>query len=128
MKRGYELDHTESILIVEDEVISAKMMMLELKRIGFSTLHHVTTGEKAVIYAQECIPDIILMDIRLAGILNGIEAAAIIMKAINPMIIFLTGYNDPEMKDRTELMNTKGFIVKPVNIDILKKLIVKENI
>jgi two-component system, response regulator PdtaR len=80
----------KNILIVEDETIFA----LDLKRIvskcGYNVLRVFTEGCRAVEYALEKKPDVILMDISLKGELNGVDAAKKIYKHYKPLIIFIS--------------------------------------
>jgi len=104
------------ILLVEDEAIVAMQMQMELKRIGCQITAHVTTGENAIIAARQNPPDVILMDIRLAGEIDGIEAAAIIKPAYKGKFIFITGYNDKDMNERAQKLDPIAYLIKPLNI------------
>ena len=80
----------KNILIVEDETIFA----LDLKRIvsksGYNVLNVFTEGSRAIEYAREKKPDVILMDISLKGELNGVDTAKKIYKYYKPLIIFIS--------------------------------------
>jgi two-component SAPR family response regulator len=80
----------KNILIVEDETIFA----LDLKRIvsksGYNVLSVFTEGCRAVEYAREKKPDVILMDISLKGELNGVDTAKKIYEYYKPLIIFIS--------------------------------------
>jgi DNA-binding response OmpR family regulator len=80
----------KNILIIEDETIFA----LDLKRIvsknGYNVLSVFTEGCRAVEYAREKKPDVILMDISLKGKLNGVDTAKKIYKYYKPLIIFIS--------------------------------------
>ncbi len=108
-------------LLVEDEVINAMLIEEQLKIIGHVVSNHVTTGENAIISAKRNRPDIILMDIRLAGEIDGIEAATLINTGIP--LIFTTCYDDQTIRERAEKLNPLGYLVKPLNIDELKTII-----
>lgn len=114
-----------SILLVEDEVIIAMLMQQSLIKIGYSISEQVTTGEAAVISAKQNPPDVILMDIRLAGKMDGIEAAAVIQSEAEIPIIFITGYVDQTIRDRAELLKPLGYLSKPLDIIKLKTIIDK---
>jgi len=82
-------DH--SILIVEDESIIALNLKMKLQQIGFDVLplaHHGHTGIELAVTMK---PQLILMDIMLAGNMNGLEAALKIFESYTPSIIYLTG-------------------------------------
>lgn len=103
------------ILLVDDEVIAAMMLQTELKKHGMTNTRYVTTGEKAILSAREFPPDLILMDIRLAGQIDGIEAAREIKTTLDVPILFMTGYDDRETRDRAERIQPLAFLVKPLN-------------
>ena len=74
------MDHKTRILIVEDDMIIAANIGLQLTNLGYEVTGLESRGEEAVHHALETKPDIILMDIQLKGKLNGIEAAKSIKK------------------------------------------------
>lgn len=104
------------VLLVEDEVITAMAMKIELEKIGCKVIKNVTTGENAIINVKENRPDIIFMDIMLAGEIDGIEAASIINSESENIIpvIFCTAYNDSDIRKRVGLLNPLGFLLKPL--------------
>jgi CheY-like chemotaxis protein len=104
------------ILLVEDEIILAMQMKSELQRAGFCVLDFVSTGEEAVACALKEKPDLILMDINLAGKIDGIEAATSIKAEYSAAVIYLSGYADSRMRDRAE-------VTKPVKTSNLTALI-----
>lgn len=114
-----------SILVVEDEAMTAMFMETMLKRKGYNVMKLVSSGEEAVIFAREFIPDIVIMDIRLAGKMDGIEAVAKIKSESDKSIqcIFTTGYSDPELKDEAMKLNPLAFLIKPINLNELLSLI-----
>ncbi len=111
------------ILLVEDEVITAMQMKAELQRQGFTILKFVTTGEEAVEYASREKPGLLLMDINLAGKMDGIEAALRIREQYPVSIIFLTGYDDSGLKLRAETVQPLRYLIKPVRTAIIAGII-----
>lgn len=111
------------LLLVEDEVITAMLMTKELKKAGFSVTKHVTTGEDAIGYSLENNPDLILMDIQLAGNMDGIEAAKHISNKILTPVIFLSCYEDEATRERAKIPGYLGYLLKPVNMTELKTVI-----
>jgi len=89
-----------SVLIVEDESIVALGLQDRLERLGYDVAGIVESGESAVARAVERRPDIILMDINLAGAMDGIAAADAIRSLTNIPIIYLTAFNDDETVKR----------------------------
>lgn len=114
-----------SILIVEDEVLTAMFMEKLLKRKGYNVLKRLSTGEEAVEFAVINKPDLVLMDIRLAGKIDGIEAISRIVAGTSATIrfIFSSGYSDPDLIGRAMKLKPLGFLPKPVDIDDLYSII-----
>ena len=113
----------QRILVVEDEAMIAMCLKLELKQAGYEVCRHLATGEDAVRIALHESLDCILMDIRLAGTIDGIEAAQQIQARTHIPIIFMTGYPDKAVEERAKALNPLGFFVKPVQISLLQPLI-----
>jgi PAS domain S-box-containing protein len=113
----------KSILIVEDELISAN----DLKEILISFGYHVTgiasTGERAVELVDEACPDLILMDINLGSGINGIEAAERILSQVSIPIIYVSAYMNSAMVTRAKVTNPYGYILKPFDIRELRTVI-----
>lgn len=113
-------DSEISVLIVEDEIVLAMAIELSLKRMGFYVSGIETTPAKAVIHAQNSLPDLILMDINLNSTDTGIDAANIIWKKFQIPIIFLTSYtNDKIIKEAMEC-EPYGYLIKPCRDEELK--------
>ncbi len=110
------------VLIVEDEILTAMSLRLDIEDLGAETLEPVTKGEDAVEIALQENPDLILMDIRLAGVMDGIEAAEKILKIKKISILFMTGYAIEDIKERTKIFDHLGFLAKPVDINKIKKI------
>ncbi len=75
----------------------------------------VVTGEEAIEYAGEKEPDIVLMDIRLASAMNGIEAAREIKSRYDIPLIFVTGYVSPEYLAQCQSLDPVAILEKPVD-------------
>jgi PAS domain S-box-containing protein len=103
------------ILIVEDEAIVADDIRQTLRSLGFSIAGTAKSGEIAVTTLEETRPDLVLMDIHLAGTIDGVQAAGEIHKASDVPIVYLTAYADKELLDRAKLTEPYGYIVKPYN-------------
>jgi PAS domain S-box-containing protein len=103
----------EKILVVEDEIIVAKNIQNKLESLGYGVPVIVATGEEAVDKAIEIRPDLILMDIKLKGEIDGIEAARQIKQFSKIPIVYLTGYGDDQLLQRAKLTEPYGYILKP---------------
>ena len=116
----------KKILIVEDEVLSAMFLESKLKRYGFDIIKPVTNGIDAVKSALENHPDIILMDVRLSGSMDGIQAAEKIFLDYSPKIIFMTGYRGEEILSRINKKENVLILEKPLKITELLQFISAE--
>lgn len=105
--------NNEKILIVEDEKIIALDLQRRLERFGYSVVGMASDGVAAIALAKEREPDIVLMDIMLAGEMDGIEAAAEIRKRYAIPVIFLTAYTDEKTLERAKEVEPFGYILKP---------------
>src|SRR4051812_48525521 len=90
------------ILVVEDERIVALDLVRTLEDLGYEVLDSVATGEAAIARAAELSPDIVLMDIRLAGRIDGIVAADQIRSARDVPVIYLTAHADDDTLRRAK--------------------------
>jgi len=119
------------ILIVEDEVIVALAIESQLIELGYEIAGIFTSGEEALKKVKELRPDLILMDLKLAGLMDGIEAAKAICSSGDVPIIFLTGYLKRSMREQVKLFGLGGLIVKPFKSEDLVsaiELALKNNI
>ncbi len=101
------------ILIVEDETIIARDLASTLVELGYAVAGMATSGEVAVVMARALLPDLVLMDIRLAGPLDGIGAAVQINGEREVPIIFLTSHADRDTLRRAALSAPLGYVLKP---------------
>jgi len=111
------------ILVVEDEILIAMLLCRSLSLLGYQVCELAATGQDAIRLAKDERPDVVLMDIRLAGPLDGIEAASQIDRECDLSIIFMTGYSDPRVRDRTKALNPAAYLVKPVSPDDVMPII-----
>jgi two-component system, response regulator PdtaR len=115
------------ILIVEDEAITAMYLQMRLKRLSYNVVKPVGSGENAIQVAQREKPNIILMDIGLAGKLDGIQTAKEILQFCNAYIIFMSGYNDDDLRDEVELIKSSSFLIKPIGVNDIVEIIENHN-
>lgn len=111
------------IQIVEDEVIVAQCLKMELESIGYEVCSLVASGESAIIEAKEKNPQVILMDINLSGQKDGIEVAKEITEFMKIPIIFMTGYSERNLYDRAQKQNPAAYLEKPVEIYDLQSVL-----
>ena len=103
----------QRILVVEDETIIAKEIEYSLKELGYEVLDVVSTGEDAVRMALDARPDLVIMDIMLAGDMDGTQAAVQIRKKTHIPVIFSTAYTDQDTLERVKPTAPYGYLIKP---------------
>ena len=101
------------LIIVEDESIIAEDLKQRLRRLNYEVPAIADSGVSAIAAAESVKPDIILMDIRLRGQMDGVEAAGIIAGNLDIPVIFLTGNSDFQTMERAKVTHPYGFILKP---------------
>jgi CheY-like chemotaxis protein len=101
------------ILIVEDEEIVALGIQTYLEGIGHLNCVITNSGEAAISAIPQYAPDLVLMDISLAGKMSGIEAAKIITDTYRLPIVYLTAYSDEKTLESAKLAEPYGYIIKP---------------
>ena len=109
-----------TVLIVEDDALSARVAEKILGRLGYAVLGVVETGEAALGAARNLGPDVVLMDINLAGVMDGVEAAGALIDQLGVPVIFLTAALDRDIMDRVAGTGAAGYIQKPVKLLDLK--------
>lgn len=117
------LDKGLTFLVVENEAVVALDIMLALKEQGYRTLGFVATGEAAIRKAESERPDVVLMDIRLAGRMDGVEAAKVIGERCRIPVIFLTASSEDGSYQRAMSVSPLGFLKKPLDLDKLTSLV-----
>lgn len=102
------------ILIVEDEYILALNLQESLVSLGYTVVNIVDSGEAAIEEAGKLLPNLVLMDIRLRGEIDGIQAAQKIWNYLQIPIIYITGHSDKSTVERATLTLPFGYILKPI--------------
>ena len=101
------------IMIVEDDNIVVMELRYRLESLGYDVSGVVSHGEEAVKIAGDTHPDLVLMDIKLKGTANGIDAAEKIRTLFDIPIVYLTALADENTLRRVKMTEHFGFIVKP---------------
>jgi two-component system cell cycle sensor histidine kinase/response regulator CckA len=102
------------ILIVEDESIVAWDVSNRLQQLGYKVLGIATSGREAIAKALETDPDLILMDIKLKGEMDGVEAVQQIQAKLDIPAIYLTAYADEATLQRAKVTGPHGYLLKPL--------------
>ncbi|MEJ2717503.1 MAG: PAS domain S-box protein, partial [Deltaproteobacteria bacterium] len=105
----------KKIMVVEDELITAKYLQKALVQLGYEVASVVATGEDAVAAVAEDEPDLILLDIVLRGEMDGIEAADEIRRITDVPIIYVTAYGSEEILERVKITEPFAYLIKPVD-------------
>lgn len=101
------------ILVVEDESVVALDIQDRLQALEYHVVGRAATGEQAIHLALEHLPDLILMDIKLKGEMDGVEAAERIRALADIPVVFLTAFADAQTLQRAQPIEPFGYILKP---------------
>jgi DNA-binding LytR/AlgR family response regulator len=107
------MNQKTKILIVEDEMIIAANISLQLTTLGYEVIGIISRGEEALLHIEQHQPDILLLDINLKGNIDGIETAQIMQKTFDIPIIYLTANADEVHFNRAKTTHPYAFISKP---------------
>ena len=111
------------VLVAEDEQIVARDIQVRLQGLGYKVPLTVATGERALEEAGRLRPDVIIMDIGLAGEIDGIEAARRLREDFDLPVIFATAYSDDATLLRARLAAPFGYVLKPFDVRDLRTVI-----
>jgi signal transduction histidine kinase len=101
------------VLIVEDEAIVALDLQHQLEQLGYVVCGMAGSGPKAIRKAEETRPDLVLMDVKLRGTMDGVEAAEELRARFDLPVVFLTAYADDAMLERVKATGPFGYLLKP---------------
>ena len=111
------------ILIIEDDLILALSLEMMLKRIGFSEIQKVETGEEAIEAAQTFKPELLLVDVQLGSGMTGIEAVEIIQSTSDVPALYVTGNSDHFYRNKAEKTNFLDYLIKPITYRELNEVL-----
>lgn len=103
------------ILVVEDERIIAEDIRMTLEDAGHDVVAIESSGDRVLERAREHLPELVLMDIMLAGGADGIEAAEMVRRECRLPVIYLTSHADPATLARARTSGPFGYLLKPFN-------------
>ena len=103
----------QNIMVVEDSVVVSRDIQSRLTNLGYGVAATAVTGQEAIDNAEECRPDLILMDINLKGPMDGVEAAEQIHQRLDIPIVYLTAQSDEGTLKRAKLTGPFGYLLKP---------------
>jgi len=111
------------IAIVEDEAITVVFLKKALQLLGHEVAGVCASGEQALELVMNKQPDLVIMDINLAGELDGISAAQQIRAKASLPILFASGYNTQEMAQRIAGITNSSFHPKPLELETLRTIL-----
>ncbi len=111
------------ILVVEDELIVAQDLQAILEALDYEVCAVVDSGEAALEKTEALRPELVLMDIVLAGEMSGTEAAGLIRRRFRIPVVYLTAYTDDEALRKAGVTDPAGYIVKPFQDKELRSVV-----
>ena len=108
-----DISRPASILIIEDDALVASSIQEVLEELGFAVSGIASSGPEALSLASREVPDLALVDIRLAGPMDGIELAGELLRRFSVRSIFLSGAFNTETMARARGVDPLGFLAKP---------------
>ncbi len=112
-----------SVLVVEDERIVAKDIQQTLQGLGYDAFAIAASGDEAIARVAERCPDVVFMDIRIKGPLDGIETAQLLRTRFGIPVIYLTAHADDATIDRAKKTEPFGYLMKPVTAAELRSAV-----
>lgn len=114
---------SKRLLIVEDEAIVAMSLSRTLPRLGYEICGVVASGEEAIDRVDTDQPDLLLMDIHLLGTLDGVQTAERLRLRYRMPIVFMSGYDINEIREKTKHITNAAHVGKPVGMNVLAGII-----
>lgn len=100
-------------LIVEDEALIAEELKGRLALPGFRVIDMVDSADEGIAIATSELPDLVLMDIRLRGTKDGVQACEEIRRQVDVPVVYVTAHSDEQTVSRAKRTDHDGFILKP---------------
>ncbi|MFC1489484.1 response regulator [Thermodesulfobacteriota bacterium] len=110
----------KKIIVVEDEAVIALRLQQRLSMMGYEVVALSHSSEESLEKARDLRPDLILMDIKIPGDIDGIAVAEIVKSELDIPVIFLTAFAEDQIIDRAKQAEPYGYIVKPFQDQELK--------
>jgi CheY-like chemotaxis protein len=108
------------ICLIEDEATTALFFSFLLKKAGYIVCCKTTSGEEALTQLQYIeMPDLVLLDLGLAGKMDGIVTARKLREKAAVPLLFVSGYDDAQTNQRLQEFNNSAYLSKPVRPELL---------
>jgi DNA-binding NarL/FixJ family response regulator len=114
------------VLIVEDQFLASEFLRIWTEAYGFDVCGVATTADKAVALARELKPTHVLMDVRLDGDRDGVDAAMEIHPAVDTRIIYCTGSSEPSTVARIQADHPFEVLFKPIDPKLLGEALLRQ--
>jgi len=115
--------YAKKVMIVEDETLQAYDMKQQLEGLGYRVTAVVPSSEKCMKKIDENLPDLVLMDIRIKGNMDGIDTAQLIKKQHEIPVVYLTTHAEEASLKRAKITENFGYMVKPTQMKELRSTI-----
>jgi CheY-like chemotaxis protein len=111
------------IMLVEDEKVVAADIQECVKGLGYEVVGAAATGTEALRLAVQTMPDLVLMDIKLKGVVDGIDVAGALHDQLKIPVVYLTAHADVEILERAKQTAPSGYVLKPFDDRTLRTAI-----
>lgn len=115
--------HTPRIMLVEDEKVVAADIQECVAGLGYEVVGAAATGPEALQMASAALPDLVLMDIKLKGVMDGIDVAGALYDRFKIPVVYLTAHADAETLERAMQTAPSGYVLKPFDDRTLRTAI-----
>jgi DNA-binding NarL/FixJ family response regulator len=103
------------ILVVEDDPTTSLLVGAVVRHQGYQVAGTASSGAQAIALAESERPDLVLMDVELAGDMDGVDAALAIREGLGLAVVFLTSHTDPGVLERAKRVEAHGYLLKPLD-------------
>lgn len=114
---------SRSVLVVDDEAIIAELWCMHMELMGLDVCGVAATADEAIALAEQHRPSLVLMDMRLRGQKDGVDAALAIHASVGSKVIFITGSREAQTQERIALDHPAAVLIKPVSEHLLRSTV-----
>ena len=116
-------DLNRTVLVVDDEFLIAQGLRMQIEEMGLPVCATASSAEAAISLAEIHRPALVLMDVRLSGPLDGVDAALAIHQKVGAKIIFVTGSREDSTQARIALDHPSAVLFKPITSGQLRRVV-----